>query len=571
MGIKITELLPIDQASVTDEDVLPIVDLESQATKKITVRKLREGLVAIDNGPNDPQDIESQHGVLLELSPTTGGLSADFNLAKLRTRFGAIGNLVYDPFTGYFTYHTPNSDGITEGTTNKYYTDARARASISVSGTNISYDPNTGVITFGVGDPGGVAHVAGLTITDQAIMGETPNADISINPDGGYVHLLGDLKFNDSTIQTTAFPGYGGWSSTTDNIAFTTSGIGKKVSLNYGSNSIFVDTTGVSLRGGSSTLKVNTSGQLVFPDSTTQTTAFNITSMPNSSVIFKSGNTLANSTKFTYLNDELNVDTINTKDINFVGSGTVDISSQSNLQISALGTISINGVYTIPTTIGSAKKVLTTNGTNAATWEYTGADHEFTGPNSTIWSTRTYNGGINLSYVDDTSDSVSVTHTENSSPGSEIFVSINATPHVQQVPVGAIVNGSGLTNANVITSEVYSGDNTKWRIVVDQTGSFTTSSTFNITWGSSGTGPLVWWDADQGPLGATSNFRGAIVEYQALVRGIGVIVGTCTISNLQGDNVVVHTESTSGNNQITNYSFWDINNEKQLQIGRAHV
>jgi len=73
MGIKITDLLPIDQASVTDNDVLPIVDIESQATKKITIRKLREGMLAIDNGPQDPNNIEAQNGVLLTLDPNTGG------------------------------------------------------------------------------------------------------------------------------------------------------------------------------------------------------------------------------------------------------------------------------------------------------------------------------------------------------------------------------------------------------------------------------------------------------------------------------------------------------------------
>ena len=43
---------------------------------------------------------------------------------------------------------TNTTDDLNEGTTNLYYTDARARASISVSGTELSYDSATGVITF---------------------------------------------------------------------------------------------------------------------------------------------------------------------------------------------------------------------------------------------------------------------------------------------------------------------------------------------------------------------------------------------------------------------------------------
>ena len=42
-----------------------------------------------------------------------------------------------------------NTDGLSEGTTNLYYTDARARSSISVGG-DLSYNSSTGLISWWV-------------------------------------------------------------------------------------------------------------------------------------------------------------------------------------------------------------------------------------------------------------------------------------------------------------------------------------------------------------------------------------------------------------------------------------
>ena len=64
------------------------------------------------------------------------------------------GNLAYNNSSGVFTYTPPvlgglsgTTDDITEGSTNLYYTDARSRSAISVSGNAISYNSSTGVIT----------------------------------------------------------------------------------------------------------------------------------------------------------------------------------------------------------------------------------------------------------------------------------------------------------------------------------------------------------------------------------------------------------------------------------------
>lgn len=64
--------------------------------------------------------------------------------------------LKYNSTSSHWENVAIDSDGISEGTTNLYYTDARARLSLS-AGTGISYDSSTGEIssTGGGGTPGG--------------------------------------------------------------------------------------------------------------------------------------------------------------------------------------------------------------------------------------------------------------------------------------------------------------------------------------------------------------------------------------------------------------------------------
>jgi hypothetical protein len=65
--------------------------------------------------------------------------------AEARAHFSASGDISYNSSTGVFSYTTPSTSGITEGT-NLYYTDVRARSSVS-AGEGISYNSTTGVIT----------------------------------------------------------------------------------------------------------------------------------------------------------------------------------------------------------------------------------------------------------------------------------------------------------------------------------------------------------------------------------------------------------------------------------------
>ena len=82
----------------------------------------------------------------------TGDIAENGNLyhttARARASISATGSLSYNSTTGVMSFTMPaqNTSNITEGT-NLYHTTARARAAISVSGNGISYNASTGVIT----------------------------------------------------------------------------------------------------------------------------------------------------------------------------------------------------------------------------------------------------------------------------------------------------------------------------------------------------------------------------------------------------------------------------------------
>jgi hypothetical protein len=111
-----------------------------------------------------------------------------------------------------------NTDDVTEGSTNEYYTDARSRGAISVSG-DLSYDSGTGIISFtnDAGDIESVTAGTGLTgggstgaLTINVIGGDgiTANAD-SIDVDSTVLRTTGDgVVSGSSQITFSSTTGY---------------------------------------------------------------------------------------------------------------------------------------------------------------------------------------------------------------------------------------------------------------------------------------------------------------------------------------------------------------------------
>ena len=117
--------------------------------------------------------VNLQTGANLDLSSkSTSDLSEGtneyFTTARARSSISASGDLSYNSSTGVISFTASaapvtsvntqtgavvlDSDDIAEGSTNLYYTDARARAAISENSTQLAYNSTTGVLTYTQGD-----------------------------------------------------------------------------------------------------------------------------------------------------------------------------------------------------------------------------------------------------------------------------------------------------------------------------------------------------------------------------------------------------------------------------------
>lgn len=107
-----------------------------------------------------------------------------------------------------------NADSVAEGTTNQYFTTARARAAISAAG-DLSYNPTTGVISFSAtGAP--VVSVAGKTgsvtlntadvaeSTNQYFTNARARSAISVSGAGSYNSATGVITVNAAPVTSVA-------------------------------------------------------------------------------------------------------------------------------------------------------------------------------------------------------------------------------------------------------------------------------------------------------------------------------------------------------------------------------
>lgn len=109
--------------------------------------------------------LSASNGV--QYNATTGAFSA--NAGEIRGFFAAGSGLSYDDANGTYSLDV-DTDGISEGTSNLYHTDARSRSSISVTGDGISYNATSGVISLAVGSDDITEQTGNLFFTEQRVI-----------------------------------------------------------------------------------------------------------------------------------------------------------------------------------------------------------------------------------------------------------------------------------------------------------------------------------------------------------------------------------------------------------------
>lgn len=146
-----------------------------------------------------------------------GNNSLYYTTARVRGAIGVGGDLSYNETTGVISYTTPaasytsttfgtdfaskDTDDLSEGSSNLYYTDARARGSISVSGS-LSYNSTTGVLSFTQRSDAAVASIANTQIqaatTDDIDEGNT-NLYHTTARARSAISVTGSLAYNSTT------------------------------------------------------------------------------------------------------------------------------------------------------------------------------------------------------------------------------------------------------------------------------------------------------------------------------------------------------------------------------------
>ena len=117
----------------------------------------------------------------IDYNASTGEFTAD--QGEIRGFFAAGTGLSYDSSNGTFSLNV-DSDGITEGSNNLYFTDARARGAISVSGDGLAYNSGTGALSLSA-DTDNIAEGANLYFTDARAraaltVASAPSGDIQL-------------------------------------------------------------------------------------------------------------------------------------------------------------------------------------------------------------------------------------------------------------------------------------------------------------------------------------------------------------------------------------------------------
>lgn len=262
----------------------------------------------------------------LSYNSSTGEFIVDFNVVASRE------------FVNSAIQSKDNTDEITEGTNNLYFSNARARSAISVSGS-LNYNSATGVISYTAPTLAAVATSGSyndltnrptipaefvLPVATTSTLGgvRVDGSTITING-SGIISATADTNTTYAISAETATGGVNlrltGSDSTTDNVRFAS---GSNITLTRtDANTITV----AAVPAGSNTqLQYNNGG--IFAGSANLT--FN-------------GSTL--SVTGTVSAATLTATTLNIQDINFTGTGAVVINSNNDLNLTAVGAVQANG------------------------------------------------------------------------------------------------------------------------------------------------------------------------------------------------------------------------------------
>jgi len=181
---------------------------EGSTNQYFTNTRARSAVSASDAGGDGSFTYDSTTGVFTYTGPSAAEVRAHLSV----TDAGGDGSLAYNSSTGVFTYTGPsaaevrahlsagtginydsstgvistsigafNTDNIAEGSTNLYFTNARARAAIS-AGLGVSYNSSTGVISIGqaVGTSDNVTFAALTVSGNLTVNGTTTTVNSTI-------------------------------------------------------------------------------------------------------------------------------------------------------------------------------------------------------------------------------------------------------------------------------------------------------------------------------------------------------------------------------------------------------
>ena len=152
-----------------DKFTLGLTTADGSATGNITLASL--GTLVANLEGNVTGNVTGQVSTLSNHDTdnlSEGSSSLYFTNARARSAISASGDISYNSSTGVISFTATaapvtsvnsatgavvlDSDDVAEGSSNLYYTDARARAAISEGSTQLSYNSGTGVLTFSQGN-----------------------------------------------------------------------------------------------------------------------------------------------------------------------------------------------------------------------------------------------------------------------------------------------------------------------------------------------------------------------------------------------------------------------------------